>query len=443
MSQRMGRMAKREPEKSLIDTPVLLAMIGLLLLVSCVPSRLRAEKNGGPLERESSGAAGPRLDVEGKDVPQGFRVERVARADTPTSLAFTPDGSMLVTTQPGRLLLWDGESMTTVLDLVARTCSRTEQGLLGVVLDPSFTRNSSVYLYYTAVRGGDCVNRVSRFVLEEDGVDPGTEFVLLDNIPSVSGNHNGGDLEIGKDGYLYVSVGDGGCDYDGDGCAGSNDAARDGNVLVGKILRITLDGGIPPDNPLVGPNSARCALVGQIESQKVCQETFASGLRNPFRMAFDPESPGVKFLINEPGQDAWEEINEGKAGADYGWNVREGGCVNGRPRDCADPEGGLTDPVFAYAHSEESECDVITGGAFVPSGIWPAPYDGSYLFGDFACGGIFRLSAQGAEPRKADLFLADDPGIVHLLFGPYESTQALYFTTYDNGGEIRRVVYSG
>ncbi len=79
----------------------------------------------------------------------------------------------------------------------------------------------------------------------------------------------------------------------------------------------------------------------------------------------------------------------------------------------------------------------------MPRGIWPAPYDGSYLFGDFACGGVFRLSAQGAEPRKADLFLADDPGIVHLLFGPYESTQALYFTTYDNRGEIRRVVYSG
>ena len=104
------------------------------------------------------------------------------------------------------------------------------------------------------------VNRVARFTLRDDNViDPASEAVLLDNIPSPGGGHNAGDLGFGKDGYLYVSVGDGYCDYAGDsGCAANNDAARDRHVLLGKILRITPSGGIPADNPGAAP-TARAA----------------------------------------------------------------------------------------------------------------------------------------------------------------------------------------
>jgi glucose/arabinose dehydrogenase len=114
--------------------------------------------------------------------------------------------------------------------------------------------------------------------------------------------HNGGDLHFGKDDYLYITVGDGGCDYAGDsGCAGQKDASRDSHILLGKVLRITRDGGIPATNPYTGTDSARCNLTGRTDPGKKCQETFASGLRNPFRFAFDPNASGTRFFINDVG----------------------------------------------------------------------------------------------------------------------------------------------
>src|SRR5690606_28470352 len=116
--------------------------------------------------------------------------------------------------------------------------------------DPAFLANGHIYLYYTrraAAAPGGCVNRVSRFTLNESNVDPASELVLLDNISSVNGNHNGGDLEFGADGYLYVAVGDAGRDPRGDsGGAGRNDAAQDLSLLNGKVLRVTTSGAPAP-----------------------------------------------------------------------------------------------------------------------------------------------------------------------------------------------------
>jgi glucose/arabinose dehydrogenase len=147
---------------------------------------------------------------------------------------------MLIATQPGLLRVHkDGELLQTpALDLTGKVCSNSERGLLGVALDPSFSTNRYVYLYYTFNKFGECpvydthnpnnpANRVSRFVMSGDTIDPSSENVMIDNIPSLS-RHNSGDLNFGKNGYLYVSVGDGGCDYAGDsGCQINNDASRD------------------------------------------------------------------------------------------------------------------------------------------------------------------------------------------------------------------------
>ncbi len=273
----------------------------------------------------------------------------------------------------------------------------------------------------------------------------GSEVVLLDNIPSPAGNHNGGDLQFGKDGALYVSVGDGGCDYPGgtpSGCAGANDAARDRNVLVGKVLRIDRNGAIPAGNPFTGTGTARCnagaAPVGQI-----CQETFAWGLRNPFRIAFDPNAAGTRFYINDVGQNAWEEIDLGTAGADYGWNVREGHCANGSTTSCGAPPPGMTNPIFDYGRADG--CGSITGGAFVPSGVWPAEYQGKYLFADYVCGRIFRLDPNGVGGfTRVDFATGLGGGsAVNLRFGPAPTGgQALYYTTYASGGQVRRIVHT-
>jgi glucose/arabinose dehydrogenase len=338
---------------------------------------------------------------------------------------------------------------TPALDLSARICSNSERGLLGVATEPG---SDAVFLFYTAKTGSDCptgspnpagapVNRVSRFVLGADGtIDPASEVVLLDGIYANAGNHNAGDLHVGKDGHLYVSTGDAGCDYAGDsGCAGANDAARDRNVLLGKIVRITRDGGVPADNPFTGTGTASCRF-GPAPAGTTCRETFASGLRNPFRMAFDPDAATTTFRINDVGQNVWEEVNQGLKGADYGWNAREGLCENTGTTSCGAPKpAGYTDPVYVYGH--ESGCASITGGAYVPDGVWPAAYENAYLFADYVCGKIFALHPDGRRTELASGL--GGSSAVHLAFGPHAGGQALYYTNYRGGGQVRRIAYTG
>ena len=382
----------------------------------------------------------------GAAVPSGWVDSLVAGVGSPTAIAFTPDRRVLVTTQGGTVRVIEAGSLlaTPALNLSAQLCSNSERGLLGIAVDPSFSANGYVFLYYSFKKAAACdsstVNRVSRFVMT--GNTLGSETVLIDNIHSPAGNHNAGDLHFGKDGLLYISVGDGGCDYAGGGCGGANDAARDRNVLVGKILRVDRDGGIPAANPFQGAGTARCNVTGAAASGVICQETFAWGLRNPFRFAFDPNAAGTRFYINDVGQNAWEEIDEGVAGADYGWNVREGHCATGSTTDCGPPPAGMTNPIFDYGRSDG--CDTITGGAFVPNGIWPAVFGGQYLFSDYGCGKIFRLEPNGSGGFNRIDFATGlgSNSAVHLAFGPYRSTQALYYTSYANGGEIRRIVYT-
>jgi glucose/arabinose dehydrogenase/PKD repeat protein len=378
--------------------------------------------------------------------PPDFTDTLVASVAAPTALAFTPDGRLLITTQPGRLRIYANGALrtTAALDIGTSLCTTSEQGMLGVAVDPAFTTNRTIYLYMTRLSGSGCVNRVSSFVLSDTNtVDPASETVLVDNIPATGGNHNAGDLQFGKDGYLYVSVGDGGCDYNDDsGCAHENDAARDQHILLGKILRIARDGSIPPTNPYRGTDSARCNLTGRTDPGKKCQETFAWGLRNPFRIAFDPDAAGTEFFINDVGQSTWEEIDRGEAGADYGWNVREGFCERSSETRCGAPPAGMTNPIFAYGRDEG--CRSITGGAFIPNGIWPSEYDGAYLYADYVCGRIFKLVPSGSSYTSSEFATGlGGSGPVHLVFGPHGSTRALYYTNYANGGQIRRIAYTG
>ena len=386
-----------------------------------------------------------------------FEDRLVTSVFSPIDLAFAPDGRMLIATQPGLLRVYkDGELLQApALDLSGKICSNSERGLLGVALDPSFSTHRYVYLYYTFNKFGECpvydtlnpnnpVNRVSRFVMSGDTIDPSSEKVLIDNIPSPS-RHNSGDLSFGKNGYLYVSVGDGGCDYAGDsGCQINNDASRDPHVLLGKILRITRNGSIPPANPYQGTDSARCNLTGRTDVGKKCQETFASGLRNPFRFAFDPDVSGTRFFIGDVGNEAWDEIDQGKKGADYAWNLCEGTHDNGARAGSVDCSAApYTPPVHEYSH--DTGCSSITGGAFVPNGVWPASYDDSYLYGDYVCNKILELAPkEGGGFTKTEFASGlGEGGPIAMAFGPYGSSQALYYTTYANGGEVHRITEAG
>jgi glucose/arabinose dehydrogenase len=357
-------------------------------------------------------------------------------------MAWTPDGRMLVAQDTGQLRVVQNGSLlaTPALNLASRICSGGERGLLGVAVDPQFATNRFVYLYWTRNVHGYCgqeppktpENRVSRFTLGANNlIAPASEKVIVDHIPSQRINHNAGDLNFGADGFLYVSVGDGGCVLGTSTlCGPLNTNSRRLDIPHGKILRVTKTGGVPTSNPYVGASGARrCTLpTGPQPGTGPCTETFASGLRNPYRFA---QVPGTnRFYVNDVGQEHWEEIDSLVAGADYGWNAREGHCALGSYTNCgANP---YTNPIHDYSHAATG-CGSITGGAFVPDGLWPAPYGGSYLFGDYVCGKIFRLVPQAGGGFTHEEFLTGVGAPVHLEFGPYGSTRALYYLDYMDG----------
>jgi glucose/arabinose dehydrogenase len=417
------------------------------------------------------------LVAPAETLPGGFSDTKFAAAPLPTALAFTPDGRMLVTSKSGELYLYDenGDRIPNAASgnpwaLKLSVCGNSERGLLGVAVDPDFEINNYIYLYYTNKRAecpdkepgdpGNPYNRVSRFTMNGDTIIKESEKVLIDGIPSPNGNHNGGDLHFGNDEKLYVSVGDGACDYaEKTRCQYENDASRDNHVLLGKILRINPDGTIPEDNPYAGrANSARCSPVGsaapgeiaRTEAGDFCEETFVKGFRNPFRFAVDPDAEGTRLFINDVGGQRWEEVDEAVFGAnngdDYGWNICEGRHDNpyrGGQENC--DSATKTAPIHEYNHS--TGCESVTAGAFVPDGSnWPDEYKDDYLYGDFVCGKIFSLSQkQDGSGYASDTFIGG-LGIrsaVAMTFGPHKDTQALYYATFEgNGGSIRRVAYT-
>lgn len=374
------------------------------------------------------------------DTPAGFTDTFVASVDRATAVEWLPSDQIVVLEQStGRVRVGTpGGSFTTALDLAV--CGNSERGLLGLTADPAFLGNGWVYVYYTAPVGGGCVNRVSRFTLVGSTIDPNSEIILLDNIASTGGNHNGGDLDFDGDGNLLVAIGDAGTDPRGNsGSAGSNDAAQDLSLLNGKIVRITRTGAPAPGNPFTGAGTSRCASSGTNASPSTtCQEIYAYGLRNPYRIAVDRNDGAGGFFINDVGQSTFEEVNASAVGANYGWPTREGSCPQGRSSNCPAPPAGLTDPVTSYGRSLGT---YITAGAFVPNGLWPTEYDGAYLFGDGGSGRIWMRQANGTVDYDTP-FATDAYGLTDMTFGfDADGVMVLYYV--EVGGGLRMITPTG
>ncbi|HEX3035142.1 MAG TPA: PQQ-dependent sugar dehydrogenase [Thermodesulfobacteriota bacterium] len=327
----------------------------------------------------------------------------------PTAMAFIPDGRIFVAEQGGTLrVVKNGELLSTPF-LTVDTDSRGERGLLGVTFHPDFADNNYVYIYYTATTP-TVHNRVSRFTANGDVALPGSEEVILelDNL-SNSVNHNGGAIHFGEDGKLYVATGNN----------QNNQNSQTLNNLLGKILRINEDGSIPGDNPFfltaTGNNRAIWAL----------------GLRNPFTFAVQPGTG--RIFINDVGEKSWEEINEGIAGANYGWPQTEGPTT--------DP--AFHSPLFAYGQSSGNITGcAISGGAFYnPETVrYPREYVGDYFFADFCDGWIQRLDpVSGIVTEFAtdillpvDLDVSSDGELHYLARGTGSDTGVIVKIQYGN-----------
>ena len=339
--------------------------------------------------------------------PSGFIDTTAATGlSSPTSMVWDASSARLfVTEQGGNLRIVKDGALLGTAALHLSVDSSGERGLLGVELDPNFASNHFLYLYYT-VPGSSPHNRLSRFTASGDTVSPGSEQVLL-NLNSLSSatNHNGGGLHFGADGKLYVGV--------GENANGSNSQTL-GNLL-GKLLRINSDGSIPTDNPFFSTATGTNRLI------------YALGLRNPFTFAFQPGTG--RLFINDVGQSTWEEINEGVAGANYGWPNEEG--------PASPPDPTYTDPIFFYGHgSTDTTGCAITGGTFYnpPVAYFPSSYVGTYFFSDLCTGWIRNLDPAHSNTVTGFATGADSP--IDLDTGPDGS---LYYL--EHGGRVGRVSY--
>jgi putative heme-binding domain-containing protein len=316
-------------------------------------------------------------------LPTGFKTEVIATGiNGATALAAVPDHRLFVCEQIGTLRVIKNGKMLAEPFVKLPVDSTWERGLLGVTVAPDFPRSPHVFVCYVAARPYPH-HVVSRFTAAGDVAEPGSETVLLEGDDqtklggTVPAGHQGGALHFGTDRKLYIAI--------GDQTAGK--PAQELNSLLGRLLRINPDGSIPDDNPFISRTKGKY------------QATWALGLRNPFTFAVQAETG--RLFINDVGGLA-EEINEGIAGANYGWPTIEHGPT-------ADPR--FRGPIHHYP----TAC--ITGGAFAPRDLrWPSEYRGQYFFADFNHGCIKLIDP--AKPAVARTFATGLRRPVDLQFAP-------------------------
>jgi glucose/arabinose dehydrogenase len=284
-----------------------------------------------------------------------------------------------------------------------------EAGLLGMAFPPAFADNGQVYLSYT--RGGPLTSVLSRFSSRDGGLtlDAASEEVLLE-VPQPFGNHNGGQIAFGPDGYLYYGLGDGGAGGDPLG------HGQNTQTLLGAMLRLDVNGprpyAIPPDNPFAGGGGR--------------PEIYAWGLRNPWRWSFDRHSG--KLWVGDVGQNAWEEIDLVSRGDNLGWNLWEGNhCFT--PEACS--REGVVMPVAEYSHA--LGCSV-TGGYVYRGKAAPARF-GKYIYGDFCSGTVWELDGGNVQAGPRVLLQS---GLRISSFAEDRNGE-LYLLDYGSGGIFRLV----
>ena len=359
-------------------------------------------------------------------LPSGFAESTFASGlSNPTAMAFAPDGRLFVCQQGGQLRVVKNGALLATPFVSLTVNSSGERGLLGIAFDPNFATNRFVYVYYTATTPA-IHNRVSRFTADAvngDVAAVGSEVTILDlNNLSGATNHNGGAIHFGPDGKLYIAVGEN---------ANPANSQTLGNLL-GKILRINSDGSIPADNPFFNTASG------------VNRAIWALGLRNPYTFSF--QSGTGRMFINDVGQSAWEEINDGIASSNYGWSTCEGAC--------SPPNASFRDPLFQYGHGSSSTTGcAITGGAFYnPTTVmFPGDYINKFFYADFCTGWIRRFdpATSGAIDFASgingpvDLIVSNDGSLYYLARGAGTVMRVVFTSPTSTNGVISgRVVNS-
>ena len=351
-------------------------------------------------------------------VTGSLAVEQVASGLTdPIALASLPgDGRLFVAEQIGTIrIVRDGVvDPTPFLDLRSRILAENERGLLGLAFHPDHADNGWVYVSFTDLSGD---SRIERYTVsaDPDVVDPQSMLLILAQ-DQPQANHNGGQIVFGPDGMLYIFFGDGGGSGDPQG------NAQNLNTLLGKMLRVDVDGAAPYEIPTSNP------FRGQAGRR---DEIWAYGLRNPWRNAFD--RVGGRLYIADVGQNELEEVDVvewNAAGVNYGWNRMEGSSCFEPSTGC--DQTGLTLPILEYDHDDGCS---ITGGHVYRGSAIPGIY-GHYFYSDFCRGWLrsFRyLNGEAVDRRSWDI-----GNIGNVLSFGEDASGELYILS--SNGSVYRIV---
>ncbi|MCF0069291.1 PQQ-dependent sugar dehydrogenase [Dyadobacter sp. CY261] len=339
--------------------------------------------------------------------------------DYPVDFTHANDGTnrLFVVEQEGTIRIFENvasaASSKEFLNIKKLVSYGGEAGLLGLAFHPDYKNNGYFFLNYTTKVSGKLETAIVRYKVSENDpnrADPASATVLF-TFDQPFDNHNGGAVKFGKDGYLYVSTGDGGSWGD------PSNNGQNKSAWLGKILRVDVNSktkgnyGIPADNPFAG------------NKEGFREEIFAYGLRNPWRISFD--DPTNTLWAGDVGQNKREEINIIVKGGNYGWRLKESiDCYNPK-RDCE--TAGLIDPVLdlPQANGEHS----ITGG-FVYRGKAVPALEGKYVFGDYVSGRLFALETKNGKAVQNSI-IAEGVGQIS-AFGT-DASDELYICNYTTG----------
>ncbi|MEZ4863404.1 MAG: PQQ-dependent sugar dehydrogenase [Caldilineaceae bacterium] len=345
------------------------------------------------LQVQVTGGAGGPPSTSPTPPPATLGLNRIVGGLTqPTNIVHAGDDRLFVTEKPGRVrIIQNGALLSTpFLDITGRVEAgdgTVETGLLGLAFHPNYATNGYFYLNYNV--NSPLRTRISRFTVstgDPNVADPNSEVILLEFNQPFS-NHNGGQLQFGPDGYLYIAAGDGGSGGD------PNNNGQNNTVLLGKLLRIDVNGtsGNGPDCDTSGSNNYRIPPGNPLANGKggACDEIWATGLRNPWRFSFDRLTHDL--WIADVGQNRFEEIDFAPAassgGENYGWRCYEGDTAY-NTNGCQAFDS-YTAPLYVYNRSQ-GDCSV-TGGYVYRGNAYPS-LNGHYFFSDFCNKSIRSIS---------------------------------------------------
>ncbi|GIX42875.1 MAG: dehydrogenase [Leptospiraceae bacterium] len=330
-----------------------------------------------------------------------------------TSIRPIPDNPhlYLATIKTGELMLYNFKNKNSTLIKKFDVLTASEQGLLGLAFHPNFNTNRLIYLHYSIGKRGKKYGRISEFYFDKN-FQLKNERILLE-VEQPYANHDGGHLEFGPDGYLYIGLGDGGWRDD------PHNHGQNPKTLLGAMLRIdvkpskNLPYSIPEDNPYKQYSDWR-------------KEIYAIGLRNPWKYCFDPLSG--KLIVADVGQDQYEEISIVEKGKNYGWRIKEGYVCYMDKHLCNKKE--LVDPIYVYTHEEGQS---ITGGYVYTSNKIPE-LKNKYIFGDFVQGKIWAIDVNKLDQnvQENDVYSLGKWPILISTFG-YTKEGEILIGDYQSG----------